>query len=100
MVTVTGVDDDLRDGDQTTPITLSVDAPASDDSFDALADQTVSTTTVDADAAGFTVVESAGSTSVNESGTTDTVSVVLEAEPDSNVVILTVASGRYQTKPR
>ena len=88
VVTVTGVDDDLRDGDQTTPITLSVDAPASDDSFDALADQTVSTTTVDEDAAGFTVVESAGSTSVNESGTTDTVSVVLDAEPPSNVVIL------------
>ena len=52
-----------------------------------LADQTVSATTTDDDAAGFTVLETAGSTSVSESGTTDTFTVVLTAEPASNVVI-------------
>ena len=87
VVTVTGVDDDLVDGDQTTLITLSIDDANSDDSFDPLADQTVSATTTDDDAAGFTVLETAGSTSVSESGTTDTFTVVLTAEPASNVVI-------------
>ena len=37
-------------------------------------------------------MESGGSTSVSESGTTDTLTVVLDSQPDSNVV-LTVASG-------
>ena len=92
VVTVTGVDDDLVDGDQNTIITLAVDDANSDDSFDLLADQTVSATTTDDDAAGFTVVESGGSTSVNESGTTDTFTVVLTAEPVSNVVILVIHS--------
>ena len=91
-VTVTGVDDNLIDGNQNTTITLSIDDANSDDNFDPLANQTVSATTTDDDVAGFTIVESGGSTSVAESGTTDTFTVVLDAEPDSNVVIL-VSSG-------
>ena len=93
-VTVTGVDDNLIDGNQNTTITLSIDDTNSDDNFDPLANQTVSATTTDDDVAGFTIVESGGSTmtSVAESGTTDTFTVVLDAEPDSNVVIL-VSSG-------
>ena len=44
------------------------------------------------DAAGFTITEiGGGSTSVNESGTTDTFTVVLDSQPLTNVV-LTVAS--------
>ena len=73
-------------------VTLSIDDANSDDNFDPLSDQSVSVTTTDDDVAGFTVVESGGSTSVDESGTTDTFTVVLDAEPDSNVVI-TVVSG-------
>ena len=46
-VTVTGVDDNLIDGNQTTTITLSVDDANSDNNFDPLADQTVSVTTTD-----------------------------------------------------
>lgn len=42
--------------------------------------------------AGFTIVESTGSTVVDENGTTDTVTVVLNAEPFVNVVI-NVTSG-------
>ena len=87
-VTVTGIDDAIIDGAQLTTITLSVDALASDDDFDALPDQTVIATTADNDAAGFSVAESAGSTDVNESGTTDTLAIVLDAEPTNNVVIL------------
>ena len=44
---------------------------------------TVSATTVDDDTAGFTIVESGGTTSVNESGTTDTFTAVLTAQPVS-----------------
>ncbi len=84
-VTLTGVDDFEVDGDQATTITVSVDAGASDDAWDALADQTASVTTTDDDVAGFTLAETAG-LSVSESGTTDAFSVVLDAEPASNVV--------------
>ena len=63
----------------------------SDDDFDAVADQTISATTTDDDVAGFTIVESDGSTEVAESGTADTFTVVLDAEPASDV-ILTISS--------
>ena len=62
----------LVDGSQNTTITLSIDDVNSDDNFDPLANQTVSVTTTDDDAAGFSVVESSGSTSMSETGTTDT----------------------------
>jgi hypothetical protein len=40
-VTVTGADDALMDGDQITAVTLSIDAEASDDAYDFVADRTV-----------------------------------------------------------
>ena len=91
VVTVTGVDDDIIDGTQTPTITLSVNDASSDDSFDPLSDQTVSVTVLDDDTAGFTIAETEGSTGVDESGDTDTFSVVLDAQPSSDVV-LTIAS--------
>jgi hypothetical protein len=87
-VTVTGQDDDLIDGEQAVVITLSIDAVESDDQFDGVLDQTVHVTTMDDDTpAGFTVIESEGSTQVSESGTSDTFQVVLDTQPDSNVVL-------------
>ena len=91
-VTVTGINDDLVDGTQTSTITMSVVDASSDNNFDSLNDQTVSVTTADTDVAGFTKIESGGSTTVAESGTTDTFTVVLDAQPASNVVI-SVSSG-------
>ncbi|MDC0246161.1 hypothetical protein OAK27_05825, partial [Acidimicrobiaceae bacterium] len=91
-VTVSGVDDNLIDGTITSTITLSVVDGSSDNNFDPVADQTVSTTTTDNDVAGFTIVQSGGSTAVAETGTTDTFTVVLNAQPASNVV-LTITSG-------
>ena len=91
-VTVTGIDDDIIDGTITSTITVAVDDANSDDNFDSLADQTVSATTTDDDVAGFTIVETDGSTEVDESGTTDTFTVVLDAEPTEDVV-LSVTSG-------
>jgi hypothetical protein len=91
-VTVTGVDDQVIDGLRTTAVTVSVDPAASVDAFDGVAPQTVDVTTSDDDAPGFTVIESGGSTLVDESGTSDEVTVVLTAEPMSDVV-LTVSNG-------
>ena len=46
----------------------------------------------DDDVAGFTIVELEGSTSVTEAGTTDTFTVVLDAQPDSDVVLSIISS--------
>ena len=86
-VTVTGVDDDLVDGTITSTITVAVDDANSDDDFDAVADRTVSVSTTDDDVAGFTVDELDGSTEVTEAGSTDTFTVVLDAQPTSDVVV-------------
>jgi hypothetical protein len=48
-VTVTGVDDVIVDGSQTSIVTISVNDPTSNDFFDPLADKTVSVTTTDND---------------------------------------------------
>ena len=90
-VTVTGVDENFVDLDQTTEITASVLDVSSDDNFDSVSDQTVSVSTTDDDVAGFTIAESSGSTSVDESGTTDTFTVVLDGRPITDVV-LTISS--------
>ena len=92
VVTVSGVDDVLVDGDQVTAVTVSIDDAGSNDLFDSLADQTVLVTTSDDDTAGFTIVEESGVTVVSEEGAEDTFSVVLDAAPVSEVVIL-VSSG-------
>ena len=93
-VTVTGIPDYLDDDNQTSTVTLSVNDGSSDDTFDSLADQTVSVTTTDIDAApGMTVVQTGGSTSVNEasSGNTHTFTVVLDMQPaPGNNVVVTV----------
>ena len=91
-VTVTGVDDNLVDGSQVSTITISIVDDISDNDFDAVADQTVSTTTTDDDVAGFTVAQTDGSTTVAETGTTDTFTVVLNAQPASNVVLIVTSS--------
>jgi hypothetical protein len=48
-VNVTGLNDDDDDGDEQTTITVSVNVAASDDAYDALADQIVTVTTTDDD---------------------------------------------------
>ena len=86
-LTVTGVDDALADGDQTSAVTVAVDPAASDDAFDALPPATVAVTTSDDDLAGVRVLESGGSTVVGEDGGTDQVTVVLTAQPTIPVVL-------------
>jgi hypothetical protein len=83
-ITVTGINDDVDDGNQTSTVTLSVNDASSDDTFDSLADQTVSVTTTDDDTAGFTL--SGTTAAVSEAETTDTFTVVLDSEPTGTVV--------------
>lgn len=84
--TVTGVDDSFADGDQTTLVLISVDASIFEPAYNA-PDQTVSVTTLDDEVAGFTISESAGETTVDESGSTDTFTVVLDERPESGVTL-------------
>ena len=73
-------------------ITISIVDAVSNDAFDPVADQTVTVSTVDNDTAGFTIVQTGGSTSVSEAGTTDTFTVVLDAQPISDVVLTITSS--------
>ena len=76
--------DNIIDGSIDTDITLSVNDGSSDNAFDSLSD-TVEVATADNDTAGFTKSKTA--VTVSETGTTDTFTVVLDAQPNSNVVI-------------
>ena len=91
-VTVTGVDDNIIDGTTTSTLTISVVDDVSDNDFDGVDDQTVSATTSDNDVAGFTITQTDGSTSVEETGTTDTFTIVLDAQPASDVVLTVTSS--------
>ncbi|MBI1313173.1 hypothetical protein GC176_17925, partial [bacterium] len=85
-VTVTGIDDAIVDGTQISSVTVAIDAAATDDSFAALSPESVTVSTLDDDLPGFAIHETAGTTVVSETGTTDSFSVVLTAEPAGNVV--------------
>ena len=86
-ITVTGVNDTIIDGDISSTITLTANDANSDDNFDSLDNKTVSVLTTNDDSAGFTIAESDSTTVVTEAGSTDTFTVVLDAKPDSDVVI-------------
>jgi len=91
-VIVAGVDDVIVDGEQLSTVTVSIDDANSQDAFAAVADQLINVTTIDNEIAGFSISQTAGATTVSESGSTDSFVVVLDFEPLSNVV-LNVASG-------
>jgi hypothetical protein len=90
-VVITGVDDDLTDGDVT--YTLQTGAPTSADAgYSALGASDIADTLLvnqDNDTAGVTVSETGGSTNVMEGGSTDSFTVVLNSQPASgNVVVV------------
>ncbi|MBW4662233.1 MAG: VCBS repeat-containing protein [Drouetiella hepatica Uher 2000/2452] len=85
--TLTPVNDALIEGNETVTLTL-IDAPAYD--LGAAATQTATVTIADNDTAGFTLSKTTAT--VSESGTTDSFSVVLNAQPTSNVVFSITAS--------
>ena len=91
-VTVTGVNDDLDDGNVSVTITLAVVDASSDNAFDNASNQTVAAVNTDNDTAGFTIAQSGGATTVTESGGTDDFTLVLNAQPASDVVLSVVSS--------
>ena len=91
---MSAVDDDRIDGSNTVWISVGVNDESSADPFDVLPDQKLQVTTQDNDVAGFSIVESGGSTRAKESGDSDSFTVVLDAGPEANVVI-TVASSDH-----
>jgi uncharacterized repeat protein (TIGR01451 family) len=83
-VTVTGVDDDVDDGDTTYAIETIISSNDSDyDGFDPVE---VTATNVDDDGAGFTVIPAAGLLTT-EAGGTDTFDVVLDSAPTGMVTV-------------
>ncbi len=91
-VTITGVDDAAADGPQDTAVTIAVDDDNSDNAFDGLADQTVTATTTDDDSPGLSVSQSDASTLVDETGSTDSFTVVLTTQPLSDVVVAALSA--------
>ncbi|MDP7353377.1 MAG: hypothetical protein QF739_11405, partial [Acidimicrobiales bacterium] len=85
-LTFTGVDDDVDDGNVVVDVTISVVDASSDNAYDTVGDKTLAITNTDDDTAGFTL--STTSVSVAETGTTDTFTVVLDSQPEGNVVII------------
>ena len=83
-VTVTGVNDDI-DRDDSATITIAVNDAGSDDTFDALANQTIAVTLTDDDSAAYTVSET--TLTIDENAGTDTFTIVLDSEPTSDVVL-------------
>ena len=86
-IVISGVDDDLADGDQASLITVSINTTQSDAAFHELPDSAVEVTTADDDVAGISISESGDSTTTSEDGLSDSVFVVLDAQPSSAVVL-------------
>ncbi|WP_168210654.1 beta strand repeat-containing protein [Persicimonas caeni] len=83
-VLVTGLDDEIADGDQ--PFGVVFEASASDDAdYAGLTPQNLALTNVDDDSAGFTVSPMSGPTT--EAGGQATFAVVLNSEPTDDVTL-------------
>ncbi len=84
-VTITGVDDDILDGDINSSIIASINRALSVDSvYDTIGSKTLKVTTKDNDTAGFSISKTTAS--VSENRTTDKFTVVLNKAPKSDVV--------------
>jgi hypothetical protein len=84
-VIVTGVDDVVVDGDATILVRVSIDGDPGD-AYAAVEDQGIEVTVLDDDVAGFQLTETGSGTAAREGGGPDTFSVVLTAQPLSDVV--------------
>ena len=86
-INVTGLNDDVDDGDESTTITVSINDAASDDVFDAVSDRQVIVTTRDDDTAGLTLSETTAVVSEDGVSTVDSFTVVLDSQPLTDVVV-------------
>jgi hypothetical protein len=85
-VTVTAVDDLAQEGPHTSTITHT--AASADSFYNAISISSVTANVTDNDIPGVTIVQSGGSTAVNEAGpTSDTYTINLESLPTADVTI-------------
>ncbi len=84
-VTVTATDDNVAEGSHSRTVSFAVSS--SDLSYNDFDIPGVDFTVTDNDTAGVTLSQSSGSTTVNEDGTTDTYTVVLNTQPTNTVII-------------
>ncbi len=89
IVTVTGVDDSVVDGNIVYSIVTAA-AVSSDSNYSSMNPPDIAVTNNDNDIAGFTLSKS--TSTVPENGGTDTFTVVLTAQPASNVVLNVTSS--------
>lgn len=82
--TITGVDDDVDDGDVGYNVTFTV--ASGDTKYNGIAAPSVSVTNVDNDTAGFTVTPTTG-LSTSEDGISDTFTVRLDSRPTADVTV-------------
>ncbi|HEY9629647.1 MAG TPA: Ig-like domain-containing protein [Coleofasciculaceae cyanobacterium] len=83
VVTVTGADDSLDDGD--IGYTIATSATSSDTNYNSISVADIAVTNTDNDTAGITVTPS--STNVTEGGATNSYSIVLNSQPTGNVTV-------------
>ena len=101
FVQLQGVDDDLRDGDQESTISVAIDHSRSDVAISQTPSQTMRCiTTDDEDSPGILVEETNGSTQVDESQSEDTIFVRLATEPATEVVIDVLVSDPTEVSTR
>jgi len=95
-LTLTGVEETLIDGDQTSSITLSVDDANSDDQYDPLADKTVSVTTGDNDSPG--IIPTPSSLTISEPNGTGSFTIKLNTIPSgsANVTINSISASNAE----
>ncbi|WP_068266231.1 lamin tail domain-containing protein [Rubripirellula obstinata] len=84
-ISVNANEDQFAEGSHTG--TISFAAASNDNTFNGLVIPDFTVSVIDNDIAGITIVESAGSTEVTEGGATDSITVVLDTIPTSNVTI-------------
>jgi hypothetical protein len=91
-ITVTAIDDAVAEGTHT--CTIFYDTLIGNEN----ANNTI-VTVLDDDVAGFTVLESGGSTNVTEGGATDTITVRLNTAPGQNVTLALSTDGQCAVSP-
>ncbi len=98
IITVTGVDDNIVDGDPFYQIDVGT-ADSPDLNYNGRFPASVGLQNIDNDDIGFTITQSAGSTNVTEGGTTDSYTVRLNTIPTDNVVVTITPNAQVTVNP-
>lgn len=85
-IIVTGVDDDIADGDISYTISV-LSASSTDPNYDGVDPSNVTVENIDNDVVGITLTESGGSTDITEVGGTDSYTIVLDTQPVASVTV-------------